>query len=74
MLAPEEQTRVPFLMWMSPSYSKIFGVDSTCLSARKGEAFSHDNLFDTVLGLMDINARDYDPARDVAAPCRTPRS
>lgn len=74
MFAPEEQTRVPFLMWMSPSYSKIFGVDSACLSARKGEAFSHDNLFDTVLGLMDIKASHYDPANDVTAPCRTSSS
>jgi lipid A ethanolaminephosphotransferase len=74
MLAPSEQTHIPFIMWLSDSYSEIFGVTNACLEGRVDETLSHDNMFHTVLGLMDVNAKHYDPALDVTSGCRAPSS
>ncbi|KJS09124.1 MAG: sulfatase [Hoeflea sp. BRH_c9] len=70
MFAPEEQTHVPFLMWFSESYSRLFGVGTACLAAQADEPVSHDYLFHTALGLMDVEAAHYQPALDVTARCR----
>src|SRR3546814_910956 len=45
--APEEQKHIPFVLW-SPE------LDTDCLRARRDNAYSQDNLFDTVLGLFDV--------------------
>ena len=74
IIAPSEQTRIPFVMWFSGSYSELFGVTTQCLESQAAEPVSHDNLFHTVLGLMDVNASHYDPALDVTSRCRTPSS
>lgn len=74
MFAPSEQTRIPFVMWLSDSYSEMFGVTTGCLERQADEPVSHDNLFHTVLGLMDVNASHYDPALDITGKCRTPSS
>ena len=74
MFAPSEQTHVPFVMWLSQSYSKLFGVTTACLASHAGDPVSHDNLFHTVLGLMDVKAAHYDPELDVTANCRGPSS
>jgi len=74
MFAPSEQTRIPFVMWFSDSYSELFGVTTQCLERQAAEPVSHDNLFHTVLGLMDVNASHYDPALDVTGTCRAPSS
>lgn len=70
MFAPEEQTHVPFVLWVSQSYAKLFGVQTRCLAATADQPVSHDNLFHTILGLMDVEAAHYDPALDVTAECR----
>ena len=72
MIAPSQQTHIPFVMWVSPSYSRLFGVDTACLAAQADEEYSHDNLFHTVLGLMDVHSRHYEPGLDVTSRCRTP--
>ena len=34
-MAPEEQTRVPFLLWMSDGYRKRFSINDVCLQAKR---------------------------------------
>tara|TARA_R110002020_G_scaffold50963_14_gene144479 strand:+ start:766 stop:2409 length:1644 start_codon:yes stop_codon:yes gene_type:complete len=70
LFAPGEQTHVPFVMWVSESYSQIFGVTSACLAAEADADVSQDNLFHTVLGLMNVEAAHYRPELDVTADCR----
>ncbi|MGL5976447.1 MAG: phosphoethanolamine transferase, partial [Aeromonas sobria] len=41
------------------------------LAAEAGsKRFSHDNLFHSMLGIMDVQTRVYDGARDLFTPCR----
>ena len=70
MLAPDEQTHVPMMMWMSDGYQTTRAVGQECLGdqAQNG-AFSHDNLFSTVLGVMGVETGLYQPAKDILARC-----
>ena len=70
--APQQQTHVPMVTWMSPGLQQRTGVRSGCLRARADQALSHDHLFHSVLGLMDVATRAYQPALDVFAPCAAP--
>lgn len=69
-MAPEEQTRVPFVMWLAPRFAATMGLDAACLRDMTGGPTSHDNLFASVLGLMDVETRVRDPALDLTTHCR----
>ena len=71
MLAPEQQTHIPFMFWLSKDYQQNFGVDAQCLrdNAPK-EVVSQDNLFSTVLGMMNIRTSVYQPQMDLLTHCR----
>lgn len=69
-IAPDVQKHVPFLVWLSAGFSSSFGIDQACLRGRTGEAVSHDNLFHSFLGVLDIETVDYRRAMDIFAPCR----
>ncbi len=70
MFAPVEQTRVPFIAWFSDPYAQLTGLDRSCLQAKTGAPTSHDNLFHTVLGMMDVMTKVYNPSLDTFAACR----
>ncbi|GAB2504092.1 phosphoethanolamine transferase [Arenimonas alkanexedens] len=68
-LAPEQQTRVPMLLWTSPAFQRWRGLDIGCVQSRRSEPLSHDNLFHTVLGLLDLQTDAYQPERDALTSC-----
>ncbi|MDX5350902.1 MAG: phosphoethanolamine--lipid A transferase, partial [Rhodobacterales bacterium] len=53
-MAPDYQTRVPMVLWMSQRFRASLALDAACMAAATGEAVSHDNMFSTVLGLLDV--------------------
>jgi lipid A ethanolaminephosphotransferase len=69
-LAPMEQKHVPMLLWLSEGFRARFRIDQACLQAKRHQAFSHDNLFHSMLGLLDIRTKVYRAERDLAAGCR----
>lgn len=73
-LAPEAQIHVPMVIWLSQSMRETAGIDQSCLAVRASQRVSHDNLFPSVLGLMDVKTRVYNPALDLFAACRKPAS
>lgn len=70
-MAPAYQTTVPMVLWMSEGFRAQFGLDETCVSQQAGNALSHDNLFHSLLGMLDISTDVRDPALDIFAACRT---
>ncbi|NDJ57349.1 phosphoethanolamine transferase EptA [Enterobacteriaceae bacterium 4M9] len=71
MLAPQEQIRIPFLFWLSDGYANQFSLDKTCMKKEAASReISQDNLFDTLLGMMDIKTKVYRPKLDLTQPCR----
>lgn len=71
LLAPEQQTHIPFMFWLSPDYVKNFRVNETCLRDQAAkQTVSQDNLFSTALGMMNIKSSVYQPQMDILTPCR----
>ncbi|HHE8494561.1 TPA: phosphoethanolamine transferase EptA [Enterobacter ludwigii] len=71
LLAPEQQTHIPFMFWLSPDYAKNFGVNAQCLRDYAAKnAVSQDNLFSTLLGMMDIKSKVYQQQLDILNACR----
>ncbi|MFQ1610750.1 phosphoethanolamine transferase [Aeromonas veronii] len=69
--APDDQTRVPLLTWFSPQLQADRQLDMGCLSAEaSSQSFSHDNLFHSMLGIMDVQTSVYDNKLDLFKPCR----
>ena len=71
-MAPDYQTRVPMVLWMSQRFRDSLGIDQNCLKAKAAEPVSHDNLFSTVLGMVDVTTTAKDQALDLAGACRQP--
>ena len=74
MIAPEEQTHVPFISWFSDSFSKNNQLDQSCLKNNVKNAYSHDNLFHSILGLTHVVTSIYKPELDMFKPCKTKTS
>ncbi len=70
-IAPAEQTRVPMVMWLSSGFAARTRLDPACLRARADQPAAHDNLFHTVLGLLDVRTAVRDDALDLTAACRS---
>lgn len=69
-IAPEVQKQVPMAMWLSEGYAASFGVDAACLAERARRPASHDHLFHTVLGMLDIRTEAYARDLDLLQGCR----
>ena len=69
-IAPKEQTQIPMVMWLSQGFASSFGLNKDCLSKRANSAVSHDNLFHSILGMLQIESKYYDKTLDLSAGCR----
>ena len=67
--APREQTQVPMMFWMSDSFGARFRIDRRCLAQRRSEPLSHDNVFHSVLGMLDVNTAVLNPRLDIFHAC-----
>jgi lipid A ethanolaminephosphotransferase len=69
-IAPKVQKHIPMLLWLSPKYQQAFAVDTACVAGKGQQSVSQDNLFHSVLGLLDIETQVYDAKLDIFAGCR----
>jgi len=72
MLAPEQQKHVAMFAWFSDNYKKSFAVDTHCLQQSREKPLSQDNLFHSMLGLLEVNSKVYNQDLDMFAGCRGP--
>ena len=68
-IAPQTQTRVPMVMWLSSGFAASRGVDVQCMKREAREQASQDNLFHSVLGLMQVSTPEYDGRLDLFRGC-----
>jgi len=60
-IAPDAQKHVPALFYFGKeNHEKV-----ERLMAKKSDHFSHDNLFHTLLGLFDVETKEYNPKLDM---------
>ena len=71
MLAPDEQTHVPAMMWLSDGYAQQAKVDLNCLKKQATVKHSHDDLFHSTLSQLKIQTKEYRADRDWFAACRS---
>ncbi len=69
-IAPDVQTQVPMVAWLSPGFAAASGIDTACVSRVASSPVTHDYLFHSVLGAMDVRTSAYRRDRDLFAPCR----
>ena len=62
-IAPDAQKHVPMIMWFSDSFSKS-QINFQSLKEKAENEYSHDNIFHTILGLMDVQTQAYNVAMD----------
>lgn len=72
MLAPDQQKHVGMLAWFSEGYQQSFALDSACLRQESAKPLSQDNLFHSMLGLLEVRTRTYNASLDMFAGCREP--
>lgn len=71
-IAPETQTHVPMLFWMSDVMKASDHIDYDCLKKKAAEGkFSHDNISHSLLSLMESQSKVYNPKLDIFDSCRT---
>ncbi|SHM83470.1 lipid A ethanolaminephosphotransferase [Pseudomonas asturiensis] len=71
LLAPDQQKHVPMMIWLSDSYQHSFAVTPECLAKERNAPLSQDNLFHSMLGLLKVDTKVYNPGLDMFARCRS---
>lgn len=70
-IAPTFQTHVPMQLWMPQATSLDLKVNRTCLTDLANNAkLSHDNLYHSLLGLMEVKTSEYKVGLDIFAKCK----
>jgi lipid A ethanolaminephosphotransferase len=70
-IAPEEQKRVPMVVWMSNKFRQDLKLDYDCVRASDDAPLTQDNFFHSILGMLNIETRERNQDLDIFAPCRT---
>ena len=61
-IAPDEQKHVPAVLWLSKNFDDV---DREKLAAGHNQKYTHDNLFHTILGFMEVETSIYDKSLDI---------
>lgn len=67
-MAPDAQTKVPLLMWLSDRFSESLKIDTECL--KNTQKLSHDNLFDSLLTLFNVSTQSKRQDLDFIGVCQ----
>lgn len=70
-IAPEVQKHVPLIMWASAGYRDRQGLDLGCLQDSRDGPVTHDHLFHSMLGLLNVTTDVYAPGLDITTRCRS---
>lgn len=71
-LAPEAQIHVPMLMWFSPAALSSWSLNQPCLTEQQSRALTHDHVFHSILGLLQVRTGLYQSNLDLFSVCRAP--
>lgn len=69
LLAPDQQTHVPMVAWLSPDLRTSQPARTACITQRSAQPLSHDHLFHTLLGLLQVRTAIYNPTLDISTGC-----
>lgn len=72
VIAPIEQTRVPMFLWLSAGYRERLGLDDACMREVASRSASHDMLYSSLMGILDVKSSTYEGKLDFTRACRNP--
>lgn len=64
ILAPDAQKHIPFIMWFGENFDKE-EIRFNTLKDKLHNRYSHDNIFHTILGLMEVETSVYMEEMDI---------
>lgn len=71
-IAPDYQTKVPLMVWMSPGYINERSINIMCLKKQAASSsYSHDNFFSTLLSIVGVKTTVSNPNQDMLVDCQT---
>ncbi|HEX5130067.1 MAG TPA: hypothetical protein VFV90_09990, partial [Usitatibacter sp.] len=56
-----------------PEFLRLEAWDAACMARLARTPRSHDNVYATVLGFMEVESVEYKPALDLFEPCDPPK-
>ena len=65
-------TIVPWITWLSPGFEQHAALNVQCLRGRADTRITHDHLFHSVLGLMQVSTSVYRRDLDAYGACAVP--
>lgn len=68
-IAPAVQKKIPWITWLSPGFAKSRNLSADCLRARAQAEVTHDHLFHSLLGLMQVKTQVYLSGKDAYDAC-----
>ena len=72
IIAPKEQTQIPMIFWLSDSFLKDQKINKDCMFEQANNLkVSHDNLFHSLLGAMNVVTNVYEPSLDLFRACQS---
>lgn len=69
-MAPDAQTHIPLIWWMSSGYQAITKLNADCLAQSRDKPLSHDYLFHSLLGIFSVKTSLYQQSLDMFSGCR----
>ncbi|CAG0971772.1 lipid A ethanolaminephosphotransferase [Rhodocyclaceae bacterium] len=66
-VAPDSQLHVPAILWFGSGYDEL---DLPALLRKRHQRFTHDHLFHTLLGFLEVRTAFYKPELDILDGCR----
>jgi lipid A ethanolaminephosphotransferase len=69
-MAPEVQKHIPMVAWLDERLELRERLSAACLRASADAPLTHDNLYHTVLGVLDVRSPTYQRGLDAFVGCR----
>ena len=69
-MAPDVQKHVPLIAWLDARLQQRQQLSADCLRAGLDAPLTHDSLYHTMLGVLDVRSPSYRPGLDMLADCR----
>lgn len=66
-IAQDEQKIVPMVMWFSEPFKKNYTIGTRVIEENSHKPVTHDHLYHTILGLLNVRSSTYDSQWDLSA-------
>lgn len=66
-VSPDVQKIVPMVMWLSDGFKEDYGVSEAVIEKNIQKTVTHDHLYHTVLGLLNVKSSTYEARWDLSA-------